>query len=152
MSDEDYFVRNAVEPLASDVDSDERYELLTDREKAAALLWILDQRVRIDGIGGWIETHGQRSDDALAALHAAGATKHAAEFQVAISLVPTRTADDPDTRLSGMDQWSEEDATTWRNAEGRLLALIKADDLLDNYVRPLVAAHPEDFPMTVDDL
>jgi hypothetical protein len=105
----------------------------------------------MDGIGGWIESHGQRSDDALEALRLVGASGYVSSLKTAFELIPTKGADDPDRRLSAMDAWSPEQAETWRRAEDDYLALLRRDDLIDNYVRPFVATHPEDFPASIDD-
>jgi hypothetical protein len=152
VSDDDYFVQNAVEGAADDLDADEKYELLTEAERTAALLWVLDQRIRSDGIAGWIETHGRRSDDALSALALVAAKDHAAPLRRAFALIPTKDASDPDTRLSAMDSWSSEQATVWRRAEDDYLALTRRDNLVDNYVRAFVVAHQEDFPASIEDL
>jgi hypothetical protein len=152
VSDDDYFVSNAVGHLIGDLDSDDLYGRLTTAERTAALLWVMHGRIRIDGIGGWIESHGPRSDDALEALRLVGATRFAVPFERALALIPTRGADDPDTRLSAMDAWSPEQAESWRRAEDEYLDITRHDDLVDNYVRPFVASHPEDFPDSVDGL
>jgi hypothetical protein len=145
VSDDDYLVSNAVGHLSGDLDSDDFYARLTPAERTATLLWVMHGRIRMDGIGGWIETHGQRSDDALDALRLVGATRFAASFERALALIPTRSADDPDTRLSAMDAWSPEQAESWRQAEDEYLAATRRDDLVDNYVRRFVTSHPEEF-------
>ncbi len=152
MSDDDYFVSNAVGPLIGDLDSDNRYGRLTTAGRTAALLWVMDGRIRMDGFGGWIETHGQRSEDALEALRLVGATRFAAAFERALALIPTRSSDDADTRLSAMDAWTPAQAESWRQAEDEYLAINRRDDLVENYLRRFVTSHPEDFPVSVDDL
>ena len=81
MSDDDYYVCNAVGHLVEDLNSDEQYMLLTEAQRTAVLLWVLDGLVRGDGVEGWIESLGQRSDDAVAALYRVGAAPHAVAFE-----------------------------------------------------------------------
>lgn len=152
MSDDDCFVSNTVGFLSEDLSDDDRYILLSDAQKAAALIWVMDGLVRTNGIEGWIESLGQRSDDAVAALRALGATAHAEIFEQAVRLFPTRSASDADGRLTAVDGWSPTDVQVWREVEDRFLSAIAADDLIDNYVRPYVESRTEEFPQTVDDL
>ena len=152
MSDDDYFVSNAVGFLAEDLGDDDRYMSLSDAQKAAALIWVMDGLVRTNGIEGWLESLGQRSDDAVAALRTLGATAHADIFDEALHLYPTRSASDAESRLAATDGWSSTDVQVWREVEDRFLRAIKADDLIDNYVRPYVESRTEEFPQTVDDI
>ncbi len=152
MSDDDYFVSNAVGHLVYDLDSDERYALLTQGQRTAALLWVLDSLIRGDGIEGWIESLGHRSDDALAALRAVGAGAHAAHLERAFALFPTRRLNDAEARLSAANSWTPDQVRSWRRAEDAYLTAVTTDDLIDNYVRPFIASHPHDFPPSVEDL
>ncbi len=129
MSDDDYFVSNSVGHLIGDLDSEEGGGRLTTAERTATLLWVMHGRIRIDGVGGWIESHGQHSDDAIAALRLVGATEYASTLERAFALIPTREADDPDTRLSAMDSWTPEQAEAWRRAEDEYFAITRRDDL-----------------------
>jgi hypothetical protein len=152
VSDEDYYVSNAVGYLVEDLNSTDAYESLTEAQRAAALVWVLDGLVRGNGIEGCIESLGQRSDDAVGALRMVGAVAHAAPFERAVALFPTRTLGDADSRLSAMAAWTADQTHAWREAEREFLAKAKQDDLIDNYVRPFIANRPTDFPQTVDDL
>jgi len=126
--------------------------VLADVERAAVLSWVLDGLIRGDGIQGWIESLGQRSDDAVAALRTLGAQAHAALLARAFALFPTRASSDAETRLSSMGSWTTEDVDDWRELEEQYLDLIKDDDLIDNYLRPFILAHPDAFPQTVEEL
>ena len=152
MSDADYYVSNAVGYLLDDLYPDDRYAQLSDVERAAILVWVLDGRIRIDGLGGWVESDGPRTADALVALQTVGAVAYSALLVEAFALLPTKTAGDADERLSGMDSWTTEESRAWCNAEDAHFALLRQDDLIDNYLRPFVASHPEDFPISVEGL
>jgi Domain of unknown function (DUF4375) len=152
VSDDDYFVSNAVGYLIEDLGDDERYAMMSDAQRTAALVWVLDGLIRGDGVEGWIESLGQRSDDAVAALRTLGASAQAAILDQAFQLYPTRAESDAEGRLAAVDAWSSSELHAWRDLEDRYLEVIKADDLIDNYVRPYIEARPEEFPQTVDDI
>ena len=63
MSDDDHFVSNPVGHLTGDLDSPEVYGQTSGSERAATLLWVMDGRIRIDAIGGRIETHGHQTTE-----------------------------------------------------------------------------------------
>lgn len=151
MSDQDFYVRNAVEHLAGDLDLVNRSELLTDAQRTAALVWVLDGRVCMDGIGGWVESHGPRSNDVLTALNVVGALGYADLLGRAFGLFPTRNEDNPDVRLSAMDAWTEEQSAAFTRAQNDYFGLRGADDLVDNYLRLFVSARPQDFPISISD-
>jgi Domain of unknown function (DUF4375) len=152
VSDDDYLVSNTIGFLVDDLGDDARYGVLADVERAAVLSWVLDGLIRGDGIQGWIESLGQRSDDAVAALRTLGAQAHAALLARALALFPSRASSDAETRLSSMGSWTTEDVDDWRELEEQYLDLIKDDDLIDNYFRPFILAHPDAFPQTVEEL
>jgi hypothetical protein len=152
VSDDDYYVSNTTGYLVEDLYSDERYTLLTEAQRTATLLWELDGIIRGDGIEGWIASLGQRSDDAVAALHRVGAVSHAVALEPAFALFPTKTFPDTDDRLSATRTWTDDQARVCRSAEDAYLSKVKDDDLIDNYVRPFIAHRPEDFPQSVEDL
>jgi hypothetical protein len=152
VSDDDYYVSNSVGYLVPDLDSEDAYQSLSDAQQVATLVWVLDGIVRGNGVEGWIESLGQRSDDAVAALRRIGAHAHAAPFERAVALFPTRNLGDADSRLSAVESWDPAQVRSWREAEDAFLAEAKDDDLIENYVRPYIARHPKDFPQTVDDL
>jgi hypothetical protein len=81
-----------------------------------------------------------------------GAIAHAAILEQAFQLFPTRAEGDADGRIAAMDGWSPGEQRAWRDLEGQYLQAVKADDLIDNYVRPYIETHPEEFPQTVDDI
>ena len=135
-----------------DLGDDAGYATLTEAERTAVLVWVLDSSVRGGGVQGWIEGYGPRSTDVVAALRLLGAAVHAELFEENVSLYPTREAADEDERLSCVDAWTQETDARSRDLEARLLQAMKADDLIDVYVRPFIEARPEEFPQTVNDL
>jgi hypothetical protein len=112
----------------------------------------MDGLIRGDGEQGWIESLGQRSDDAVAALRTVGPIAQAAILEQAFQLFPRLAEGDADGRLAAMDAWPPSEQRTGRDLEDRYLEKVKADDLIDNYVRPYVETHPKEFPQTVDDI
>jgi hypothetical protein len=51
-----------------------------------------------------------------------------------------------------MHSWTTTGVRARREAEDEYLATVRADDLIEHDVRPFIANHPEDFPMSVEDL
>ncbi len=155
MSDDDYFVENTLGWLARDLDDDDGYDSLTEAERTATLVWVLDQTLRSGGIEGWVTGHGPRSDDAVAALRAVGAGSHADALEPGLLLYTDRAAADPEARL-GSTETGETGATVdtdaARSAESAYLTLTRRDDVVERYVRPFIVQRPKDFPQDVDDL
>lgn len=81
-----------------------------------------------------------------------GAGLQAEGLERAFDLFPSRTLDDADARLSAIHSWTTDEKVDLRRAEDEYLARVNEDDLIDNYVRPYIASHPEDFPRSVEDL
>jgi 3-methyladenine DNA glycosylase AlkC len=149
--DEDYYVQNAVGHLVDDLNDDASYELLSEPERWAALAWVANGLIACDGIEGWIESLGQRSDDLVHGLREVDAWRHAAIVESASELFATRNAPDADARLAAMHAWSAAEESRCRGLEREFFALCKRDPL-DPYLRRYIATHRGEFPMTVDDL
>jgi hypothetical protein len=65
---------------------------------------------------------------------------------------PIELSRTPESRLSAMESWTPHQVRSLHVSEDAYLARVRQDDLIDNYVRPFTASHPEDFPQSVDDL
>lgn len=103
MSDDDDFLSNAVGYIIEDLGDDEPYALMSDAQRIAVFVWVMDGLIRGDGIEGWIESLGRRSGDAVAALRTLGTSAQAAVLDQAFQLYPTRAESDADGRLAPVD-------------------------------------------------
>jgi hypothetical protein len=88
--DDEYLVENTLGWLIDDVDQDESYALLSDSERAAVLVFMVDRTVRAGGIEEWIAARGPRCDDTIQALHRIGAHTHGDFLQSGFALFPDR--------------------------------------------------------------
>ena len=151
-AEDDYLVQRAVECLLEDLDDDEAFRLLTPEERAATLAWALVGLVGNGGFGGWVESLGQRTPDAVAGLRLLGADAYAALLEQVARLYPTAGAADADTRLSTMDSWGSGEVSRLHFLTQQFFELQQAHDLEEQFVAPFVRAHPRQFPMRVEDL
>jgi hypothetical protein len=108
--------------------------------------------VRGGGVEAWIESLGQRSDDAVLACAQVGADEFAKAFARVFAFFPNRGLEDPDSRLSGVDAWSSEQRDQFRRLDDACLELLRSGDLIDVSVRRFVSEHPEDLPQRVAEL
>jgi hypothetical protein len=128
------------------------FQLLTLKERAATLAWVLVGLVGNGGFEAWVESLGQRTPDAVVGLRLMGADAYAALLEEVVRLYPTAGAADPDTRLSAMEAWGDREVSQLHRLTQQFFELQQVHELEEQFVAPFVRAHPRQFPLRVEDL
>lgn len=152
VTNEELWVENAVEWLVDDLDDDTSFAQLSSVEAAGALAWALDGLVRNGGFEAWMESLGQRTDAAIAALQSIGAIQHAELLLDVRRLFPTANEADADARLSAMATWTAAEVSSFHDLNEAYFHLGRTQDLIGRYLAPFIVSHPREFPRNIEDL
>lgn len=143
---DDYEVENHVSWLLDDFNDAGGYDLLSDAQRAACLIWTMRWSVSNGGYASWVEAYGPRTPDLIAALALVGASPYVSIVGDVALAAPSLAALDEESRLVNAS------AAHLSELDQRFFDLNREQDLLDTYLRPLLRTHRQDFPTTIDDL
>jgi hypothetical protein len=152
VTNDEYWVENAVDWLLDDLDDDASFAKLSSVEAAGALAWALDGLVRNGGFEAWMESLGRRTDAAIDVLQFMGAIQHAELLLDVRRLFPSANEPDADTRLSAMATWTAAELSSFHDLNQAYFRLTKTQDLIDRYLAPFIRSHPREFPRNIEQL
>jgi hypothetical protein len=143
-------VETALQPLwpafDSAVESSGDFSALTEGQRAVAFAWVLSGLVGNGGFASWIESLGDRTPQARAAMEHLGAVEYVALLDEAVRLYPDWAAGTPDERSSAAEAWTDAEQTRLDALDEAFYRLAEERDLVEHYAAGYVTAHPEEFP------
>ncbi|SNR59549.1 DMP19 family protein [Blastococcus mobilis] len=143
-------VETALQPLwpAFDhaVESTGDFSTLTEGQRAVAFAWVLSGLVDNGGFASWIESFGDRTPQARAAMEHLGAVEYVALLDEAVRLYPHWAAGTPAERSSAAEGWTDAEEARRDALDEAFYRLAAERNLVEHYAAGYVAAHPEEFP------